>query len=55
MIAQLSNKDSVFSGAVDDPVLVVGPSRPVGGEAVFERFRLAGTGEGLSNALQSTA
>ena len=51
MIAQLSNKDSGFSGAVDDPMLVVDAPGPVAGKAVFQRFGFTGAGEGISNDL----
>jgi hypothetical protein len=41
MIPQLSNKDSVFSGPVNNAVLVVDTPGPVTGKAVFEWFRFA--------------
>ena len=51
MISQLRDKDRVFCGAVDYAVLVVDAPRPVAGKAVFEGFRFAGAGEGITHDL----
>jgi hypothetical protein len=51
MIPQLSYKDSIFSGPVDNAMLVVDTSGAVTGKAVFERFGFAGTRERVAHNL----
>jgi len=43
VITQLGNENSVFSGAIDNAVLIVNAPGPVAGKPVFERLRLAAT------------
>ncbi len=49
MIAQLSNKDSIFSRSVNNAVLVVDAPGPVTGKTVFKRFGFAGTRERIAH------
>jgi len=53
MIAQLSNKDSIFSGPVNDAVLVINAPGPVAGKTVLERFRFAAACEGIAHYLMN--
>ena len=51
MIPYHRDKNGVFGGPVDEPVLVVNAARPVAGESVFEGFGFAGTGERVMHYL----
>ena len=51
MIAQLSNKDSIFSRSVNNAVLVVDTPGPVTGKAVFKRFGFACAREWIAHDL----
>ncbi len=51
MIPNHCYKNRIFSGPVDKSVFVVDAARPVAGEAVFEGFRLSGSGERVAHDL----
>jgi hypothetical protein len=49
MIAQLSNKNSIFSRSVNNTVFVIDAPGPVTGKAVFKRFGFAETPERIAH------
>jgi hypothetical protein len=48
MVTTSKDSDLVRCDLVNDPMLLIDPTRPAAGQFVFQRFRLADAGKGFT-------